>query len=94
MTRIPMIVRKEKEGNLIAFFPGESANYGMIECFDGCHDEASIEYYHTTKKVSKEEADSFIGRYASNLGRYCPEFEFYRMERLTYALQKKAWGRI
>lgn len=93
MKRIPMIVRKEK-GRKIAFFPGESANYGMIGCFDGCHVEASIEYYHTLKKVTKEGADSFIKWYASNYGRYDPDAEFYRMERLTYALQKKAWERI
>lgn len=94
--KYPMIVRKDKLGMLIAFFPGEPANYGYIQYYarGACHGEASMDYYWGTKKASKEEAEDFRAwyqRYSDSLPG--EKEEFYIMHRLTHKLMQKAWER-
>lgn len=45
------------EWQVIAFFPDERANVGMVQSYvhDGQHGEASIDFYRSTKKCSPDE---------------------------------------
>ena len=57
MEKVKVIFRKEKSGDVIAFFPEFKANYGRMVCYAhvGQHGEADIEYYWTTKKATEDE---------------------------------------
>lgn len=57
MEKVKVIFRKEKDGEIVAFFPELKANYGRMVCYAhiGQHSEADIEYYHTTKKALDSE---------------------------------------
>ena len=67
MEKIKVLFRKDKKnGYITAFFPEDTANYGMINCYyrDGRYDagwtEASMEYYWGCIKATEEEyADLF-----------------------------------
>lgn len=55
---LQVIFRKEKDGNIIAFFPGMKCSYGRIGCYChiGQHDEADILYYmYDTKRATEKE---------------------------------------
>ena len=92
--RVPVIVRKTESG-LVAFFPGQPANYGNIQAFskqDG-HGEWGVSYYQLTHKASDREISEFIAWYQAYSDSLPGEKEeYYPMHRLTYALEKKAWG--
>ena len=60
--KVKVIFRKAKnpythEYEVIAFFPEIEANYGKILSYMhiGQHAEASLEFYHSTKKATYEE---------------------------------------
>ena len=54
---VQVIFRKDKSGNVTAFFPGMRCNYGMIVCYQhiGQHSEASMSYYDSTIKAKEDE---------------------------------------
>lgn len=54
---LQVIFRKDKSGNITAFFPGMRCNYGMIACYQhiGQHSEASIGYYMDTVQAQEKE---------------------------------------
>lgn len=58
MDTVKIIFRKEKDGNIIAFFPGMKCSYGRIACYChiGQHSEADILYYmnDTTQATEAE----------------------------------------
>ena len=52
--------KDQKEWQVIAFFPDVEANFGMVQSYvhDGQHGEASIEFYHSTRKCSRQEYEA------------------------------------
>ena len=48
-----VIVKKEQP--LVLFFPDSPARPGYIECWDGCHSEASLEYFWGLKKPGADQ---------------------------------------
>ena len=64
MDKITAILRKEKnpytgEFEPIVFFPEFSAMFGKVVCYDGCHNEADINYYAKTKPATPSEYPDF-----------------------------------
>ncbi len=57
MRKVKVIFRKDRKGNVIAFFPEIKAIYGNIMSYIhiGQHSEASYEFYTETKKATEEE---------------------------------------
>lgn len=57
MDKVQVIFRKDKSGEVMAFFPEMRCNYGMIICYQhiGQHSEASMTYYNCTKKATATE---------------------------------------
>lgn len=55
--KVKVIFRKDKHGEIVAFFPEGSVNYGNIMSYMhiGQHGEASLEFYQSTKKATYEE---------------------------------------
>lgn len=55
--KVKVIYRKDGDGNILAFFPELSANYGNIVCYEhiGQHGEASTDYYSSTKAATPDE---------------------------------------
>lgn len=53
---LQVIFRKEKNGNIAAFFPGMRCTYGKIACYYhiGQHGEADILYYMNDTKAATE----------------------------------------
>lgn len=51
------VVYRKKDGEIMAFFPELSANYGKIVCYAhiGQHGEAALEYYWATEKANPDE---------------------------------------
>lgn len=57
MEKVKVIFRKDKEGNVIAFFPEARVNRGNVMSYMhiGQHSEASYGFYMETKNATKEE---------------------------------------
>ena len=57
MEKVKVIFRKEKNGDIVAFFPELKANYGRMVCYAhiGQHSEADVEYYWNTQKAFENE---------------------------------------
>ena len=53
MDKVKVIFRKDKEGNIIAFFPELRVNYGNIASYMhiGQHSEADYWFYKETKRL-------------------------------------------
>ena len=62
MDKIKVIFRKDKEGNIIAFFPELRVNHGNIASYMhiGQHSEASYWFYKETKKVNETEYNPLL----------------------------------
>lgn len=62
MEKVKVIFRKTKEGEIIAFFPEASANFGNILSYMhiGQHAEASHDFYMATKKATEKEYESLL----------------------------------
>ena len=62
MEKIKVIFRKADNGEIIAFFPESSANFGNILSYMhmGQHGEASYEFYQSTKKADEEEYQALL----------------------------------
>ena len=67
MDKVKVIFRKDKEGNIIAFFPEIEVNYGNIMSYMhiGQHGEAYYLFYKETKKADESEYNSLLNELKS-----------------------------
>lgn len=90
MDKVKVIFRKNKYNDVIAFFPEARVNYGNIMSYMhiGQHDEASLEFYLTTRKANENEyADLF-----AELRWIYDDCQLVAKQRINYNdLRNKAW---
>lgn len=90
MDKVKIVFRKNKHNNVIAFFPEVRVNYGNIMSYMhiGQHDEASYEFYLTTRKANENEyADLF-----AELRKIYDDCELVVKQRINYNdLRDKVW---
>ena len=62
MDKVKVIFRKNKNNDVIAFFPEARVNYGNIMSYMhiGQHSEASYQFYTETKKADESEYNSLL----------------------------------
>ena len=62
MEKAKVIFRKNKNGEVIAFFPEFHVQYGNIMSYMhvGQHGEASLDFYYSTTKASVQEYDALF----------------------------------
>lgn len=90
--KLKVIFRKEAGGAVVAFLPELPANRGNVVCYahTGQHNEASMEYYHSTTTALPSE-------YAALKRELCGIYNDYQLsvkKRLYYSdLTEKAWRR-
>ena len=62
MEKVKVIFRKNKDGEVIAFFPEFHVQYGNIMSYVhiGQHSEASLDFYYSTKKANTQEYKSLL----------------------------------
>ena len=62
MEKVKVIFRKNKDGQVIAFFPEFHVQRGNIMSYMhvGQHGEASLDFYYSTKKASVQEYDALF----------------------------------
>ena len=67
MDKVKVIFRKDKEGNIIAFFPEIEVNYGNIMSYMHIeqHGEADYLFYKETKKADESEYNSLLNELKS-----------------------------
>lgn len=90
MNKIKVILRKNKDGDIIAFLPEIPANYGNIMSYIhiGQHGEASYQFYLTTKKANEKEYKNLL----SELRRIYNDCKLVVKQKLHYNdLTDKAW---
>ena len=90
MDKVKVIFRKDKEGNIIAFFPELRVNHGNIASYMhiGQHSEADYWFYKETKKADKSEYSSLLGE----LKRIYDDCTLVVKQKLYYDdLVNKAW---
>lgn len=89
--KVKVIYRKDSDGNILAFFPELSANYGNIVCYQhiGQHGEASTNYYtNNTEKATPNEYKELH----KELKSIYHDAELSVKQRLYYSdLTEKAW---
>ena len=90
MDKVKVIFRKDKYNDVIAFFPEARVNYGNIMSYMhiGQHDEASLEFYLTTRKANENE---YADLFAELRGIY-DDCQLVAKQRINYNdLRNKAW---
>ena len=90
MDKVKVIFRKNKNNDVIAFFPEARVNYGNIMSYMhiGQHDEASLGFYLTTRKANENE---YADLFAELRGIY-DDCELVVKQRINYNdLRDKAW---
>ena len=90
MDKVKVIFRKNKNNDVIAFFPEARVNYGNIMSYMhiGQHSEASYQFYTETKKADKSEYNSLL----DELERIYDDCTLVVKQRLCYDdLVNKAW---
>lgn len=90
MNKIKVIFRKNKDGDIIAFFPETHAIYGNIMTYMhiGQHGEGSYEFYTTTEKANEEEYKDLL----SELRQIYNDCKLVVKQKLHYNdLTDKAW---
>lgn len=90
MDKVKVIFRKNKNNDIIAFFPEARVNYGniMLYMHVGQHSEASYEFYLTTKKANKNDYTDLF----AELCKTYDDCELVVKQRLSYKdLTDKAW---
>lgn len=62
MEKVKVIFRKTKDNEVIAFMPEITVNYGNIMSYMhiGQHGEASLDFYHDTKKATEAEYKALL----------------------------------
>lgn len=90
MDKVQVIFRKDKSGEVMAFFPEMCCNYGMICCYQriGQHSEASMAYYNCTEKATVTEYNSLL-KELSNIYTDC---KLIVKQRLPKGGNRKAWN--
>ena len=90
MDKVKVIFRKNKNNDVIAFFPEARVNYGNIMSYMhiGQHGEASYEFYLPTRKANENEyADLF-----AELRKIYDDCELVVKQKINYNdLRDKAW---
>lgn len=100
MEKLKVIFKKDKENNVIGFFPELPANLGKIVCYEhiGQHREADIRYFHSLKKASETEYAALLSElrsiYAEDNGECDPPIELVVRQRFSYADREKAYDWI
>ena len=94
MDKITAILRKEKNpytGKFepIVFFPEFSAMFGKIVCYDGCHNEADINYYAKTKPATPSEYPDFWKKFMQ----VYDDVEIILHKRMNYKTLSENWCR-
>jgi hypothetical protein len=98
MEKMKIIVKIDKDGDFIAFFPESSANIGGIECWQiiGQHGEASYDYYRDCRKPRKdktEEVEKFMRIYLNDYNGINGDFfELKRVYKISYKQCQKIWN--
>lgn len=89
MEKVKVIFRKDKDGEIIAFFPEIEANYGRILSYMhiGQHGEADLEYYQETKKATETEYQSLL----TELKTIYDDCELIVKQKINYKDLRKAW---
>lgn len=90
MDKVKVIFRKNKNNDVIAFFPEVRVNYGNIMSYMHIcqHDEASYEFYLTTCKANENEYDALF----AELREIYDDCELVVKQRINYNdLRDKAW---
>ena len=90
MDKVKVIFRKNKNNDVIAFFPEARVNYGNIMSYMhiGQHGEASLEFYLTTRKANENE---YADLFAELRGIY-DDCQLVAKQRINYNdLRNKAW---
>lgn len=86
-----VIFRKEKDGEICAFFPYEIADLnGNISCYAhiGQHSAASVDYYHETKPCTTAEYTDLMTELQS-IG-----YELTIRQKMSYNLYLKAYNNL
>lgn len=89
MEKVKVIFRKTKDGEIIAFFPEASANFGNILSYMhiGQHGEASHDFYMSTKKATETEYKTLLNELQSIYNDYILVVK----QKLYYNDLIKAW---
>lgn len=94
MEKVKVIFRKVKnpyanEWDIVAFLPETPACYGNIMSYihDGQHDEASMEFYWSTKKATPEEYADLL----EELKGVYYDCELVVKQRMNYDDVRKSW---
>ena len=90
MDKVKVIFRKNKNNDVIAFFPEARVNYGNIMSYmhTGQHSEASYEFYLTTRKANKNEYTDLF----AELRNIYDDCELVLKQKINYNdLRDKAW---
>ena len=90
MDKVKVIFRKNKNNDVIAFFPGARVNYGNIMSYRhiGQHGEASYEFYLTTRKANENEYTDLF----AELRKIYDDCELVVKQKINYNdLRDKAW---
>ena len=89
MGKIKVLFRKTKDGEIIAFFPEMTANYGKMMSYMhiGQHGEASIEFYWETKKAAEDEYRPLL----EEMKAIYDDFELVVKQKICFKDLYKAW---
>lgn len=89
MEKVKVIYRKDKDGEIIAFFPEIEANYGRILSYMhiGQHGEADLEFYQETKKATETEYQLLL----TELKSVYNDYELIVKQKINYKDLRKAW---
>ena len=89
MENLKVIFRKDKDGEIIAFFPEASANFGNILSYMhiGQHGEASLEFYQETKKATETEYKPLL----MELKSIYDDYNLIVKQKMNYKDLRKAW---
>lgn len=89
MENLKVIFRKTKDGEIIAFFPEASANFGNVLSYMhiGQHGEASMEFYQITKKATEAEYKPLL----KELKVIYYDYNLIIKQKINYHDLRKAW---
>lgn len=90
MEKVKVLFRKN-DGEVYAFFPEATANYGMIMSYAhiGQHGEASLQFYWNSEKATKEEYADLL----SELEGIYDDCSLVVKQRMNYNDLRASWYR-
>ena len=91
MENLKVIFRKTKDGEIVAFFPEASANFGNILSYMhiGQHGEASLEFYQEIKRATEAEYKPLL----EELKSIYDDYELIVKQKINYKDLRNAWKR-